>query len=1483
MLQAPKDIPDLGVYGDTRTDTDSQSVGSQSRSRASLRAERKGLDQHSRGARLDFRKGSPLGHTIEELDDRGLIDGGDTVPSYEASFKQRSRRPLEMRRRSSRLKGRTGEKHSPKIVNSFFHMVQVLVRRGVSFEDLLRQYDEEGSGVIEKGQFVKVCLSLGLPFGGRSLSLVYNRYSVSSQHVDYEALLQELYHGAGSNISSSNIRTASDDSLENGGTSTVLLELRRMLRESVHAFNKSFDDVYRMFSRWDIGGTGTVTATQFLRVLSHLHIVFSEQDQDLIVELFDSGGEGRVDFDSLLSFCCQSDNDNTQVDASQSPFTHKTYSYFGDDNTTSNSALSVGSVDNADTSVEKLDVSPSPDKPIAGPPLKVAVDASKIPAPMSSPERTARSNASGGAFQGGRPRPHTAGQDKRPSDGGSTGGGSRRESGVTRDHMDNGDHPSPVRYERQHDSSSHGSNSNNFHQGHGGGGNVESPTSRARRMVRPMTAAPRVPLTVSVPRQARANQDNVSAIDEFVVDVLSDDDVIDDDGDDALDLRSYEAPTTADTDTRHQAVSPGAERLHTDEYSAPRKEERDIRQFQSAAAAAMGSQPQRQQGDGHNSGNGNGSSFNNSNSNSSNNYYNNSNTNTNNNSNNNHSSNNSNINSPPTYRAEPAAALKMLRRDIIHRHQKSGKTLYDIFRTFDVLGNRYFDASDLQQTMLELALPIDEYQANEMIQLLGLDGEERVCFSEFAVFITDPDFPALADRVERIVAENYEKQGREYQLKLYNITMHGPPAGASAGGYDSSSSGPMGAPGSSSGGNNSSAVAAPSAITGFISKAAFEAAISELGVVASGNSKADNRGSIPLLSSVEVSRLCVRFDTHGRDLCSVAKFLRMVQNSPYWRTAEQNVILMEEAAEEAQTAREELEHHPGGYFTIGPPPGCLLTEELIDMAEYLGIRVLSEPYLLHIVESSVRAPVPEGWSIHTDKKGRNFFFHQRTGRSQWDHPADDDFRKLRDEARAQYSNQKNGTVPHQYDASQVSSQGPVQERDRERDRDRVSGPDEHAAAGRLRPLSAAGRGGASPAQTQPRDQQATHAAGAGQARHQGYQEYTPTDGHRSGQNSHYGSVSNISTPYADPRRQESAQQQQPQQQHRDQYQRQQQQQQQYQQQQQQQQLQHQQQYQYQQQQQQQYQHQYQQQEAEGWGQGQQQPDAVAIGDAVVQAMQGMDPAELLKLLNKNGDLLAAMGVSKASASNAANPNADFTPQRGGGGGGAGPGAGMNRHSSAPALRQQQPGTAVLMAPAAGASAKRATTPSGGRGGRVPPPLARSGSCRHNGSGKFDPQRGDRERCKAKQTHNWATPSAVDRALSVGKGNYGAAPPSGGDGGQQHRQYHGAREDDEEVELEMVTESTPVMHSTSRPKSGSGIRQTKLPAATTATASAAATDVEGRRTNERPKSSVQASRTMSGNGRGTAPPNTRGPSLDDIYGTKLLTRLDGLVARGHHSP
>ena len=83
-----------------RSDRDNYSTGSRHTTRSS---ERRLLDQAPRDLRLHNRLGSPIGN-LEELDDRGLLDGGGSVPTYySSSSQQRSRRPLEMKKRSSRL------------------------------------------------------------------------------------------------------------------------------------------------------------------------------------------------------------------------------------------------------------------------------------------------------------------------------------------------------------------------------------------------------------------------------------------------------------------------------------------------------------------------------------------------------------------------------------------------------------------------------------------------------------------------------------------------------------------------------------------------------------------------------------------------------------------------------------------------------------------------------------------------------------------------------------------------------------------------------------------------------------------------------------------------------------------------------------------------------------------------------------------------------------------------------------------------------------------------------------------------------------------------------------------------------------------------------------------------------------------------------------------------------------------------------------
>ena len=46
-----------------------------------------------------------------------------------------------------------------------------------------------------------------------------------------------------------------------------------------------------------------------------------------------------------------------------------------------------------------------------------------------------------------------------------------------------------------------------------------------------------------------------------------------------------------------------------------------------------------------------------------------------------------------------------------------------------------------------------------------------------------------------------------------------------------------------------------------------------------------------------------------------------------------------------------------------------LNEEMISMAEYLGIKVISERHLLWIVRDALNAPLPAQWAVLNDSKG----------------------------------------------------------------------------------------------------------------------------------------------------------------------------------------------------------------------------------------------------------------------------------------------------------------------------------------------------------------------------------------------------------------------------------------------------------------------------------------------------------------------------------
>lgn len=275
----------------------------------SILMERKILDKVPRDKRLKIRKGSPWGLSLQELDDRGLIDGGFSVPNYYTSLRQRNRRALEMRQRSSRLKDR-GKKNAPKIFENFYHMIRILNRRGFNIEDVFRQHDSNDQGFISKHIFQSILNSVGLPFRTRDIIEITEKYISSERNdVDYKLLLRD----AGVVVDSTendNVTTISAEdttlasNLSNNVYLTIINNIKHFLQETMHQLTISFDEIYRMFAKWAVDGTHTITVTQFFRALKGLHVeTISDQEQDYLIELLDTTQSGRIDFELFLTFC----------------------------------------------------------------------------------------------------------------------------------------------------------------------------------------------------------------------------------------------------------------------------------------------------------------------------------------------------------------------------------------------------------------------------------------------------------------------------------------------------------------------------------------------------------------------------------------------------------------------------------------------------------------------------------------------------------------------------------------------------------------------------------------------------------------------------------------------------------------------------------------------------------------------------------------------------------------------------------------------------------------------------------------------------------------------------------------------------------------------------------------------------------------------------------------------------------------------------
>ncbi len=56
--------------------------------------------------------------------------------------------------------------------------------------------------------------------------------------------------------------------------------------------------------------------------------------------------------------------------------------------------------------------------------------------------------------------------------------------------------------------------------------------------------------------------------------------------------------------------------------------------------------------------------------------------------------------------------------------------------------------------------------------------------------------------------------------------------------------------------------------------------------------------------------------------------------------------------------------------------------------------VAGDADLLYIAEWALTAPVPEGWTVHLDQEGHEFFYNAANNKSSYEHPMDEHYKEV---------------------------------------------------------------------------------------------------------------------------------------------------------------------------------------------------------------------------------------------------------------------------------------------------------------------------------------------------------------------------------------------------------------------------------------------------------------------------------------------------------
>jgi Ca2+-binding EF-hand superfamily protein len=160
--------------------------------------------------------------------------------------------------------------------------VQRLIRRGVDYKRVFRSFDRAFDGVIHGNEFKTALEELGISLSSSQLKQIMTRFAGRRGHLKYRDFLNLV---------------APEDAAE---VDVVTRKLRRMVAD--HSRRGRRMDFKKTFRHFDREREGSVSAGDFRAALEDLGFELSDNEFWLLLDKFDSDGDGRVTYAEFMDF-----------------------------------------------------------------------------------------------------------------------------------------------------------------------------------------------------------------------------------------------------------------------------------------------------------------------------------------------------------------------------------------------------------------------------------------------------------------------------------------------------------------------------------------------------------------------------------------------------------------------------------------------------------------------------------------------------------------------------------------------------------------------------------------------------------------------------------------------------------------------------------------------------------------------------------------------------------------------------------------------------------------------------------------------------------------------------------------------------------------------------------------------------------------------------------------------------------------------------